>query len=80
MNGWIGSESDVVALLVELQADRQDGCFVLHGPGRGPVSFLGAGGELVLEGSETFAVTGQQRNLVDALVVAGRGMAITVIS
>ncbi len=80
MNGWIGLESVVLDLLVELHADKVEGRFTLHGPGAGPCTFLGQGGELLLDGSETFSVGGEPRNLVDALGAAGRGMRVSVIS
>ena len=69
----------VIAFLESRGADRDDSGFRVYGP-EPPISFMGAGDELVLPESLQYAVSGKPHSLAADLLAAGIGVGITVVS
>lgn len=71
-------DSDVTAFLTARGADRDDSGFLVYGP-EAPVSYMGAGDELLLPDSLRYAVAGQPHPLAADLIAAGFGTAVGVV-
>ena len=77
-DGWIGSTEQVEHYLAVVGADKDaDGKFKIYGGA--PVSFMGAGDELCLNGEEEYSVDGHRCNLAAGLRSTSYGVGVKVI-
>ena len=70
--------ADLLAFLSARSADRDDSGFLLAGP-EPPISYIGAGQELVIPESLTYQLAGAPRPLAAELRTAGIGTSVAVI-
>ena len=70
--------ADLLAFLRARTADQDDSGFLLAGP-EPPISYMGAGQELVIPESLTYQLAGAPRPLAEELRAAGIGTSVAVI-
>lgn len=76
--GWIGNVDQVLYTLGIMGADKdENGQFLVYG--EAPISFMGAGQEMVISAKCEYSVKGQRVSLVGALCGTSYGQAVTVI-
>lgn len=79
--GWIGMADQIEHYLRVVGADRDEsGKYKVYtNGGRGPVSFLGMGEEIVLDGTEEYSVDGHHNNLAAGLRSTSYGCSVMVL-
>jgi hypothetical protein len=69
--------NDVLLLLKEVGADKQEGQFLIGGPP--PIMFMGIGPDCVLQDGISYFLNGERRNLIDLIVEHHKGVRVHVI-